>query len=336
MTRVGVRQIAEKCGVSPMTVSRVLNGKTGLHRRETVARVVRTARELGYRPNLLARSMQSGRTRTIGFLHQAGAGAWTAELQLGVHDELVRRGYLPITLLLSRDTSVSEHVNHLLDRRVDGIVLRPLPTAPSVECLALMRRHDLPVVTIDTELPEAADYDFVGTDDDLGGRLAAKHLLGLRHRRFGALCYDEGGATARRCRSFERSVSKHPGVHVARVEVSLSDLIASRGALRLLRSKPRPTAIFAGADRLAWTVYRAAAQLGLRIPEDLSVVGFADLEYARMLTPALTTFRQNTQDIGREAVRMVLGRIEGTLKGKPRRVLLKPEIVPRASTCPAR
>ncbi len=194
MTKASLQNIARRCGVSHVTVSRILNGKEHLHKAERVDRVVAAAEEMGYRPNLLARSILLGRTQTVGFIYRAGGSGWTGDIQTGIHEELVAAGYLPITLSLKTRVPPLEQVNHLLDRRVDGVIIRPSAGMPTGEYLKTIKQRDLPVATLDMEEPETRDLDFVGTDDDLGGRLAAEHLLGLGHRHFGVLAFDLAAA----------------------------------------------------------------------------------------------------------------------------------------------
>ena len=334
MSKVSLQDIAQRCGVSHVTVSRVLNGKDYLHKTETVERVLAAAKEMGYRPNVLAKSILSGRTRTVGFLYRAGDGGWTSDIQTGIHEELVASEYFPITLSLKPGVPDLDQVYHLLDRRVDGVIIRPSYETPMAEYLDAIRKHGIPIVTLDTEVPETQDLDFVGTDDELGGRLAAEHLLELGHRCFGVLTFEPMSTMSRRRLAFEETVKAVSGTSCH--FVTRSFLATSRGhgrALELLGSDPRPTAIFAGSDLLACGVYQAAAQLGIRIPEDLSLVGFADLEYAKLLSPPLTTIRQLPERIGRETVKLILGRIDGKEDDpKPRRICLKPEIVVREST----
>jgi len=333
MARTGILAIAKRCGVSHMTVSRILTGKADLHSTETVARVRKAAAEMGYRPNVLAQSMQSGRTRMIGVVVRASHGSWFSDLQGGIHDHLVARGYLPLTLEMSDDSARNMNLlHHMLGRRVEGLVLWHF-------CEDVMKesvRAGLPVVMVDTPHPRGKRFDFVGTDDALGGRLAAEHLLGLGHRRVAVVSFKNLSTMRSRRTAFSDAIRGVSGAGCRNVTLADQGDEGMRTAIRkVLSARTPPTAVFAGADRIAWMVMREARVMGLNVPEALSVVGYADLDFAEMITPPLTTIRQSPRQIGSRAADLLLDRIEtGTPIGDPREVLLKPTLVIRESTAP--
>ena len=196
----------------------------------------------------------------------------------------------------------------------------------------------VPVVTIDYELPPEFRADSVGSDEAAGGRMVAEHLLSLGHRRFGHLAGTRGEAWADgRREAFEQAVRECPGAHCVTLDANLKDVDQGLAQARtLLRLSERPTAIFAASDPLAKNVYHAATELGLRVPQDLSVVGFADDDFAAELSPPLTTVRQSGYDTGRRAAELVLARSNGTSKpGRIQRVRLPVELIVRQSTAPA-
>ena len=334
MARVSIRDVAQKAGVSHSTVSRILNQQTSLYRDETVALVRKIAAEAGYRPNLLARSMSSGKTRTIGFLNRPGSGPWVAAVQHGLAEAFVKRGYMMIMLPLMPGEPNLDLVEQLIDRRVDGFVFRPAIETADVDYMEAVSHEGLPVCAIDTMIPAVEGVDFVGTDDEMGGRMVAERLLALGHRRFGVLSFGEMPNQMVRRRSFEATIAKEAGTDCTVVELPpCPDTHGEDGALDLLSRDPRPTAIFACSDRLACGIYGAANRLGLGIPNDVSLVGFADLEFSRFMRPPLTTVRQEPMEMARLAAGMLLDRIEGAVSADapPERVLLKPEWVERDS-----
>jgi len=333
---VNLREIAAKCGVSVKTASRILGNNGHLHRPETVKRVLRVAEELRYRPNLLARGVQSGRTRTVGVMLVPDRNGFTSTIMIGIHDALIARDYLPIMLLATGGATEDEQIHRLVDRRVDGMILRADEMRDSDERLSDLLDRNVPVVTVDTQVPGTRRVDFVGTEDDLGGRLAAEHLLALGHRRVAYVSWDFSHRNMRpRCEGFQEAVAQTPGATCACVlfpyEPGEEGWVQAIGAL--LRSPRRPTAVFLSADTVAPALYRAARQEGLRIPEDLSAVGFADLSFVSYMAPPLTTVRQPTYEIGQQAARMILARIDKKL-AEPvvQRVRLCPELVVRGST----
>jgi len=184
---------------------------------------------------------------------------------------------------------------------------------------------------VDRETTTHADH--VGTDEELGGRLVAEHLLALGHRKFAHLTWPNWpGSVARRREAFVKAVEKGGG------ECKIYEGVReqqSNLARELLKPAGRPTAVFAATDLMAMKVYAAAAEYGLKIPDDLSVVGYADFPFAEDLVPALTTVRQDPYQIGCVAAQILLDRIlERTDSAEPRKIRLKPEPIIRKSTGP--
>lgn len=339
MSGATLREIAKKSGFSYQTVSRVLNKQGHLHRTETVRRVMEVAEELGYRPNLNARGIQMGRTRTIGILADLAPDSFSRNLLLGIHDEVISEDYLPI-FLMSRPGLANEleQIHRLVDRRVDGVVLRPVMHEVSDQYLREVVDRHLHLVTVDIQVPDTRFVDFVGTDDLLGGLLAARHLLELGHRRLAFVSWFMHLIMKQHRRdAFCDAVRSVPGATAEVVDIQFDrETWGKAEALELLRRPDRPTAVFVGADDIARGIYLAAAELGLRIPQDLSVVGYSDLDFAMRMRPPLTTVRQDPYQIGRLASRLVLQRIRGKITcEEPQQTRLRPELVVRASTGPA-
>jgi len=201
--------------------------------------------------------------------------------------------------------------------------------------LVLATSRDTPVVTIDHELPPEFKADYVGSDEAMGGRLVAEHLVKLGHRRFGHLAGASVASWAvRRRKAFEDALAAHPGAICTVVESPAGDVSnAIEPARSLLRSKNRPTAIFAATDLYAKMIYRAAAEEGVQIPEELSVVGFSDDDFAREMDPPLTTVRQPAYEIGRKSAELILKRSRGELLDeRVQRVQVPVELIVRQST----
>ena len=337
---VTLRQIAAISGVSYQTVSRVLNNQAHLHKPETVKRVKQVADELGYRPNLNARGVQTGHTRTIGVMNGIGwQDSYSMQLLIGAHDAIISQDYLPIMLAARPGLATElEQIHRLVDRRVDGVILRPVMHEVSDQYLREVVERKIPLVTVDIQVPESQHVDYVGTDGVAGGRKAAEHLVQLGHRRmvyltwFGHLIMKKN-----RLKGFQEVVAQTPDAEckVYDIEFDKTNFGVNR-ALEILQSDDRPTAIFVSTDDLAKGVYAAAEKVGLRIPEDLSVVGFSDLDFALKMDPPLTTVKQDPEQIGQHAAKLVLKRVEGKLKNdNPEVVLFDPELIVRESTGPA-
>jgi LacI family transcriptional regulator len=333
--RVSHQDIAREANVSRVTVSLVLAGKDQTSE-ETRKRVMEVARRLRYRPNLLVRGMQTGRTHAVGVVMPSSLH-FHSQIARGIHDELVAADTVPVQLWVDPATETKatelEQIHRLVDRRMDGIIIWPADVSvPDVHFHEIWQRN-IPLVTVDRETTTHADH--VGTDEERGGNLVAEHLLKLGHRRIAHVTFASKthGSVQRRGAAFIKTVEAGGGK---------VDVIAGRGEdlvppLRQALARPdRPTAVFAATDTMAMKAYSVAAALGLHIPQDLSVIGYADFPFAADLVPPLTTVKQDPYQIGRVAAQVLLDRIfERAKSEEPRRIHITPELIVRASTGPA-
>ena len=347
LRRVSHQDIAREANVSRVTVSLVLAGKDQASE-ETRKRVLEVAQRLRYRPNLLVHGMQTGRSHTVGIIVPASMH-FHAQVARGIHDELVGKDYVPIQLWANPKVNASlappggdaakdpkstelEQIHRLVDRRVDGIIVWPQDVSvPDVHFREIWQRH-IPLVTVDRETTTHADH--VGTDEELGGELVAEHLLKLGHRRVAHVTFPKpSGSVLRRGGAFIKTMQK-AGVTVEMVNGRTEELEAP--LKQLLMRKDRPTAVFAAIDPMAMKVYSVAAALGLKIPQDVSVVGYADFPFIADLVPPLTTVRQDPYEMGRKAAEILLDRIFDRMPNQgPLRLHLEPELIVRASTTSA-
>ncbi len=338
---VTLKDIAEQAGVSQAAVSIAL-GSSGRISGTTRDRILKIATDLGYRPNLLVQGIQTGRTQTIGLLMNF-ASAFDAHLFDGIHNALSDQQYVPIVLCRDDDHgNVLEQIHSLLDRRVDGVLIRPTDGTVWEDHLEAILQRGVPVVALDVEIQaKMPQIDFCGTDDIHGAHTAAKHLLDLGHRRFGVLnSGDPRTPMSIRGQAFAEAVNATKGTTcVTQLSAWNGRTYENDGARALLDLTPRPTAIFGTSDNVAATVVHAADDRGLSVPDDLSVVGFSDTEILRSSRPTLTTMRQDPFEIGRRAAKMLLDRIDEkhnrTASPAPRQaVRQKTELVVRKSTAP--
>lgn len=334
--RVNQREIARELGVSQSLVSKILSGRNEASK-ETTERILKAAERKGYRPNMLVRGIQTGQTKTIGVV--IPANAFLSEVVHGVHDALDRAGYAMILVwntenIAEPDSRVElEYLHRLVDRRVDGVILRPTHDDASDMYFSEISERGIPLVVVDRLLARAK-YDFVGTDDRCGAEMAARHLLDLGHRRLGQLAGPSSVSTSRDRRvGFEKAVADFGRGATCRTIEAADFQNVEKEITKLLLSKPRPTAVFGANDHTAREIYQVAAKLGLKMPIDLSVVGFADLNFASWMSPPLTTVRQNPYRIGAAAAELMLARCGLKGKGEGRETIrLKPELVVREST----
>ena len=332
-----LRDIAEETGLAVGTVSRVLRNRERVTD-ETRQRVFEAAERLKYRPNLLVQGIQKGRTQSVGVILRC-TDMFRARLLSGITDELVEAKHVPVVISSDAEaenpSSELELIHALVDRRVDGVILFPEEDDAPDEYLREVWERGMPLVTVDREMPRT-HADHVGTDDYAGARMATEHLLGLGHRRLGHIAGPARMTTGReRRRAFDDAVQAVEGAESV-VEVTTDFYTGYEQAVRMLaKDADRPSAIFCATDLIAAALYRAAAERGISIPQELSVVGFADMMTARFLHPQLSTVRQFPELIGRRAARMLLDRLEGRLtEGMPEKVSLLPEFVSRDSTAP--
>ena len=332
--RVSQQDIAREANVSRVTVSLVLAGKDQTSD-ETRKRVLEAAKRLRYRPNLLVQGMQTGRTGAIGVIMPVSMH-FHGQIAKGIHDELVEEDFVPVQLYTSPRTHTKEleleQIHRLVDRRVDGMIIFPIDVSvPDVHFQEIWQR-EIPLVTVDRETTTHADH--VGTDEETGGRLAAEHLLSLGHKHAIHLTFPgKTGNMHRRGQSFAK-VMEQGGAKVDVIAAHPEDVRAP--LTEALSRTPRATALFAGMDPLALKAYGVAAELGIRIPEQLSVVGYADFPFAADMAPPLTTVKQDPYQMGRQAARILLDRIlDRAQSAAPHRYHFTPELVVRQSTAKA-
>ena len=327
-TAVTLGMVAKAAGVSPSTVSRILNG-TALVAEDKRRAVDEAIRTLGFRPNPVARGLAGGRTLSIGVLTQTINSPFYGEAMRGLEDELERAGYVPI--FVSGHWHESEErkaLDALMSRRVDGLIV--LAGKLSNETL-LAYANQVPMVLVGRDLVAPRVFS-IGFDNFNGGMLATRHLIECGHRHIAFISGDTTHEDARDREAGYRAALKDAGIAFDPALVLAGDFTESGGLLavnRLLDSRLTFSAIFAANDQTA-----AGAALGLyrrsvRVPDDVSLVGFDDLAGAKYAVPPLTTVRQPVYEMGLLSARAILD----MLKGLPPDVTPSgPELVAREST----
>lgn len=335
-------EIARIVGCSQQTVSRILRGKAHLHRAELVEKVTRIAKDHGYRPNLLTSGLLRGKTMTVGMMVPMRDDAFYARMVSGAHNHLSENGFLPLLCYGTSKVSAREQMLRLVDRRVDGFILRPMFEPVDERYLADVIAAKIPVVTVNRPPNPESGLDYVGTDDFLGGQLAARHLLDRGHVRAVYLSMDESrwnptSPFYKRWQGFEQVFTKSGGI-ASKILIpahSLEECAAGFFQASEALSHPNPpTAFFLGFDQLAWGVYKAVRACGRSTPDDVAVVGFSDQAFAAHMDPPLTTVAQNPEQIGMEAAHRLIARIEDSeaRANTPYSMLLAPSLRIREST----
>lgn len=329
--RPTIIDVAREANVSYTTVSRVINGK-GYVRAATRERVLKAMTRTGYTVNRQARALAGGRHQVIGLLVPELDTSYVGEILRGIDEEIAADGYdLMLYTTHRRRTRESIFVNSITTGTTDGLLMI-LPVDPAAY-LTSIRRRDFPFVLIDHEGLDDKGPSVGATNRD-GARQAMRYLLDLGHRRIGFItgnmdmdCAHERLAGYREALA-EREI---PADDRLIAEGNFHKPLAFQRTRELLALADAPTAIFASNDVSAFGVMDAVRDLGLRVPDDISIIGFDDIPDARLSTPALTTVRQPMRDMGARATRMLLDRIAGK-DPQPPRIELPTELIVR-DTC---
>lgn len=307
-------------------VSLVLQGSPHVSERRRQA-VLEAVAELGYRPDPAARSLAERRTRTVGVVIDDLSNPWFLALLEGLRPVLHEHALRP---LLADGRGEPDAINAMCELKVDGLVL-----VGSVSDSAVTQVNALgaapPLVVAGTREPRLPQADVVNNDDLLGARAATRHLLELGHRRITHIV-GEGEVGRLRRIGYEGELAD-AGLAAVTVDGDWTESTGHRIGAEILRLPERPTAVFAANDLSAVGVLAAADELGLRVPEDVSVVGYDDTVFARLRRVSLTTVNSVSTDVGREAGLVLLSRLGGEQSAADTR-LLAPKLVRRSSTAP--
>lgn len=344
--RLSQSAIAKATGLSRATVSLVLRGGAGPSE-ATQVKVLTAAKRLGYQPNDLVHSIRSGKSRTVGVLAEPHDSYWR-DVCYGIHDRLIESNHLPLFLWHNHQTVSAEYarqqIHRLLSRWVDGVILWPFFADIYAKHLHEFQTRNIPLVIIDHTIP-GTEADIVESDESQIAEQIVSHLHALNHRH--ALIVSGPlhiGWADKRALSIRTELEKRADtvVHELRVpqpssipseSKELADV--SRMIAETLREQPQITAVIACTDIIAQSVYSAAHDLNWAIPGRLSVVGVADLNFAELMSPPLTTVRQNGYAIGRQAAQVELERSAGLLTGPSRLFQVGTILVQRQSTAVA-
>ncbi|MFO1323347.1 MAG: LacI family DNA-binding transcriptional regulator [Burkholderiales bacterium] len=306
---VTLADVAKVAGVSPITVSRVVNHPE-LVTAETLAHVRQVIERTGYVPNLLAGGLASKRTRLVAALVPSITNAIFVEAIQALTDRLWEAGY-QVLLGLSGYPATREDalLAAVLSRRPDAIYLTGINHSPEVRQRLINAK--IPVVETWDMTPTPIDM-LVGFSHEKIGEAVARHLLANGHRRFGMVWADDTRALARR-RGFLAELAARGCNDVDAVTVPAPSTLSlgRQGMAQLLDRGPHPTAVFCSSDLLAHGALEEARSRGLAVPRDVSLIGFGDLEFAQHTFPPLSTVRVDRASIGRRAAELILDRIEG-------------------------
>ncbi|WP_432589083.1 LacI family DNA-binding transcriptional regulator [Streptomyces sp. HD1123-B1] len=328
--RATSRDVARVAGVSQATVSLVLGDKWPGRVSERTAETVRAAaRQLGYRPNLAARSLRLGRTRTVLLVVPALTTEFFARVYTGAAEVAADHGFGVVLYPSPEGVGPARDPFDSARASLDGVIASSM----AADALAAVRGGGLPLVMLDSDPDDAAAAATVNLDMADGTRQVADHLLGLGHRRIAHLAAAVDSWTFRvRAGALAAALGAADGVVWSTELAGLSVEEGRRAAERVLSAPgPRPTALVCDDDILAAGACKAARRLGLRVPDDVSVTGFDDLALATAVEPELTTVRLPAEAVGAAGMRALMA----VLDGEPAQdTTLAVELLPRGSTAP--
>jgi LacI family transcriptional regulator len=330
---VRMKDIARDLGVSVVTVSKVLRNHSDISA-ATRERVLKRIDELNYKPNLAARALVTGRSYIIGFVVPDLVHSFFAQVAKSLASAVRTKGYNVVISSSDEDPLVErQEIEQLLARRVDALVVAA--AGPSFE--GLLQIEDRPYILIDRKFEGHAAH-FVGVDDEAIGEIATEHLIAIGCERIAHIAGPAVSTGTGRMNGYKRSLKRHGITPQSKYIVMLEhgDLSVGESGYAVMRKlltvEPRPDGVFCHNDTAGMGAMQAILEAGLRIPEDIALVGAGNVHYAPFLRVPLTSVDQQSHAIGEQTGKLVLNLIESKRAVRPKEVLLEPKLIIREST----
>ena len=333
---MGVTQtkISQEVGVSRSAVSHVLNGRTHMVSAETCIRILKALDENGYHKNALVRALRANRTHVVGIVVPNAGFHFYSEIVRAAEKEAGDHGFQCFLCQNHCESGQIEKViNALREYRVDGIMIVTASSMASPLAYRSLKQHKVPFVVVDVPT-ESVKTHFVGSDNFEAGRVATEHLLKLGHRRIAFLKgYHENPGAQERLKGYMNALLEF-GISVQ------DDLMTGdgfefesgqRAISTLLDRHMSFSALIASSDFAALGAVQELGRRGLRVPDDISLIGCGNLDFSAMVTPTLTTIDQHPLQLGCQAMHLLVDQIEGRAKAS-QKILVKPDLVFREST----
>ena len=331
-----IADVAKEAGVSVSTAARVLSGR-GYAAEDTRRLVLEAADDLGYVPNQIARSLRTRQTKMVGLLIGDVENSFYSVIAKNVESVAKDAGYHVVLCNSDDDPEIEREYLKLLEAmRVDALVVTP--TSKNRRYLARLLDKGLVIVQVDRRVDGLA-ADAILVDNESGAASAVSHLIEAGHSQIGILTGELAVPTARqRLAGYERALKEH-GIPIREELVKTGSFHrehAIEDATDLIRARPAPTAIFAANNILAEASLIALGQHGLRVPRDVSIVAFDDVQWMSMVEPSMTAVRQPIADMARSAAELVLRRLREGREGLPSTIVFRTQLVERNSVGPLR
>ncbi|MFH0796299.1 MAG: LacI family DNA-binding transcriptional regulator [Candidatus Omnitrophota bacterium] len=329
-----LKEIAEKTGVSTATVSKALNGKEDVSS-VTRRKIKKAAEELGYLPNSIARSLVNKKTNALGLVTPYLENPTTYQRLKGIQDACLQNNYILISCLHEGNPKEErEQINALISRKVDGLILTPFGSDSNL--LKMVTQSQIPFVLM-SEMADGISCDFVGEDDFEGGRMATEYLISLGHKNIAYFGNSSQLYSDRQLLGGYQSGLKNHGIEFKEELVNWGNTTTQTlkdNLEKLISLQNKPTAIVAWNDLLAINILKSLEEKGLKVPEDMSIVGYDNIDFLSLFHIPLTTISQPNYEIGRKSAEILLERIKRGEDGPVQKVIFKPELVVRKSTSP--
>lgn len=333
---VRMKDIAMDMGLSTVTISKVLRGHSDISE-ETRKRVLKRMEELNYQPNLAARALITGRTWTIGLVVPDLLHPFFAQVAKAVSNSIRGQGYSLIITSSEEDPELErQEIEQLLARRVDVMLIASAQW--TVETFREIEERKIPYILIDRRFTGLA-ANFVGVDDEEVGLLATNHLIDEGCERIAHIRGPETSTASGRHEGYRRALVARQKEYAPQYVVSIGSSGDDRGepggyeaARKLLEMQPRPDGIFCHNDPAALGAMRAIIESGLRIPEDIAVVGCGNFSYGDFLRVPLTSVDQNSAEIGKLAAELALSLVTAKITPRPKTQLTSPTLIVRTSS----
>jgi len=331
---IRMKDIAEDLGLSIVTVSKVLRDHPDIGE-ETRERVLRRVKELNYQPNILARSLVTGRSFLVGLIVPDLIHPFFAEIAKSLSAVIRSKGYSLIVSASEEDGELeAREIRQLQARRLDALVIASTRTrVPELE----EPEQDAVFVLLDRKVPGAHAH-FLGVDDKAIGRMATEHLIEVGCRRIAHIRGRDTSTAVQRYDGYREALAAHgleydESLVVSRSSVDVGSTEQGAEAMKtLLAREVRPDGVFCFNDPLAVGAMRSIHEAGLRIPQDIAIIGCGNLHYDDMLRVPLSSIEQHSRKLGEQAGELLLSLIAAKQKPKPETYILEPELVVREST----
>lgn len=332
---MSIKEVAKRAGVSIATVSRTLNVPEKVHPR-TVERVQRAIEKLGYRPNLTARALKTGRTNLVGLVVPDLVHSFFAELARGLSGVLREEGISVVITSSEEDPTLEQGaIDHLLDRGVDALLVASVQL--NKDTFQKVTKQKTPFILIDRVI-SGLSANFVGVRDETVGYIATEHLIQVGCRNVAHIAGTRISTAVGRLAGYKRAIKEYglsstpDRIVTVEKQDESADVAGYRAAMKLLSLPERPDGIFCFNDPIAIGAMNAILTKGLRIPEDIALIGSGNLHFDDVLRVPLSTVDQCSEMIGQRAALLAINLIEAKSSASPKTVFLTPKVVAREST----